>query len=88
MTPSKAGTLTVSHLRFGKNPIRSPYLIDQAGFIACHNPSFIEKYDMLKNIEPGGTFLLTTQHSPDSCLGHAASGSSAADHRQDRSSST
>lgn len=61
----KAGTLTVSHLRFGKNPIRSPYLIDQAKFIACHNPSFIEKYDMLKNIEPGGTFLLTTQHSAD-----------------------
>ena len=61
----KAGTLTVSHLRFGKDPIRSPYLIDQANFIACHNPSFIEKYDMLKNIEPGGTFLLTTQHSAD-----------------------
>lgn len=59
----KAGTLTVSHLRFGKKPIKSPYLIDQAGFIACHNPSFIEKYDMLKNIEPGGTFLLTTPHS-------------------------
>jgi len=61
----KAGSVTVSHLRFGKNPIRSPYLIDRANFIACHNPSFLEKYDMLKNIEEGGTFLLTSQHSPD-----------------------
>ncbi|MCL5103356.1 MAG: pyruvate:ferredoxin (flavodoxin) oxidoreductase [Armatimonadetes bacterium] len=61
----KAGSVTVSHLRFGKNPIRSPYLIDSANFIACHNPSFIEKYDMLKDIEQGGTFLLTTQHGPD-----------------------
>ncbi|MHB9038822.1 MAG: pyruvate:ferredoxin (flavodoxin) oxidoreductase, partial [Armatimonadota bacterium] len=61
----KAGSVTVSHLRFGKNPIRSPYLIDAANFIACHNPSFIEKYDMLKNLEVGGTFLLTTQHGPD-----------------------
>ncbi len=61
----KAGTVTVSHLRFGKNEIRSPYLIDRANFIACHNPSFLEKYDMLKNLEEGGTFLLTSQHSPD-----------------------
>ena len=60
----KAGSVTVSHLRFGKNPIRSPYLIDRANFIACHNPSFIEKYDMLAQIEEGGTFLLTTQHGP------------------------
>ncbi|MCX6345814.1 MAG: pyruvate:ferredoxin (flavodoxin) oxidoreductase [Armatimonadetes bacterium] len=61
----KAGSVTVSHLRFGKNPIRSPYLIDQANFIACHNPSFVEKYDMLKNMEVGGTFLLTTPHGAD-----------------------
>ncbi|MCE5323876.1 pyruvate:ferredoxin (flavodoxin) oxidoreductase [bacterium] len=61
----KAGSVTVSHLRFGKNPIRSPYLIDSANFIACHNPSFIEKYDMLKNLEEGGTFLLTTPHGAD-----------------------
>ncbi|MCE5199303.1 pyruvate:ferredoxin (flavodoxin) oxidoreductase, partial [bacterium] len=61
----KAGSVTVSHLRFGKNPIRSPYLIDRANFIACHNPSFIEKYDMLSNMEEGGTFLLTTQHKAD-----------------------
>lgn len=61
----KAGSVTVSHLRFGKNPIRSPYLIDRANFIACHNPSFVEKYDMLKSIEEGGTFLLTTGHKAD-----------------------
>ena len=61
----KAGSVTVSHLRFGKNPIRSPYLIDRANFVACHNPSFIEKYDMLKSIEEGGTFLLTTHHGAD-----------------------
>lgn len=61
----KAGSVTVSHLRFGKNPIRSPYLIDRANFVACHNPSFVEKYDMLNNIDEGGTFLLTTSHSAD-----------------------
>jgi len=61
----KAGSLTISHLRFGKKPIRSPYLIDRANFVACHNPSFLEKYDMLGNIEEGGTFLLTSQHGPD-----------------------
>lgn len=61
----KAGSVTVSHLRFGKTPIRSPYLIDRANFVACHKPSFLEKYDMLSNIEEGGTFLLTSQHGPD-----------------------
>ncbi len=61
----KAGSVTVSHLRFGKDPIRSPYLIDRASFVACHNPSFLEKYDMLGNIEEGGTFLLTTSYSAD-----------------------
>ena len=60
----KAGSVTVSHLRFGKNPIRKAYLIDRANFVACHNTSFLEKYDMLKNIEEGGTFLLTSQHGP------------------------
>uniref|UniRef100_C6E8Y8 Pyruvate:ferredoxin oxidoreductase n=1 Tax=Geobacter sp. (strain M21) TaxID=443144 RepID=C6E8Y8_GEOSM len=54
----KAGSVTTSHLRFGKGAIRSPYLIDQADFIACHNFSFLEKYDMLTNAKKGGTFLL------------------------------
>jgi pyruvate-ferredoxin/flavodoxin oxidoreductase len=57
----KAGAITVSHLRFGKNLIRKPYLITKANFIACHNFSFLEKYDMLKNLEEGGTFLLTSE---------------------------
>ncbi len=61
----KAGSLTISHLRFGKKPIRSEYLIDRANFVACHNPSFLEKYDMISNLEEGGTFLLTSQYGPD-----------------------
>jgi len=54
----KAGSVTTSHLRFGKGVIRSPYLIDQADFVACHNFSFLEKYDMLSRLKKGGTFLL------------------------------
>jgi pyruvate-ferredoxin/flavodoxin oxidoreductase len=61
----KAGTMTVSHLRFGKKPIQRPYLINQADFVACHNPSFLEKYDMLSAAAKGGTFLLTSFHGPD-----------------------
>lgn len=54
----KSGGVTISHLRFGKTPIRSPYLIEQADFIACHNPSYLERYDMLSACKQGGTFLL------------------------------
>jgi len=61
----KAGAVTISHLRFGKRPIRSPYLITKANFLACHNFSFLEKYDMLKNLVDGGTFLLTSMHGKD-----------------------
>ena len=61
----KAGSVTVSHLRFGKDPIRKPYLITSANFIACHNFSFLEKVDMLKNLEVGGTFLLTSEYDKD-----------------------
>lgn len=61
----KAGAITVSHLRFGKDFIRSPYLVKEANFVACHNPSFLEKYDMLSNAKKGGTFLLTSTHSKD-----------------------
>ena len=61
----KAGAVTISHLRFGKSLIRSPYLIGQADFVACHNPSFLEKYDMLSNAREGGIFLLTSHHSKD-----------------------
>ena len=61
----KAGAITVSHLRFGKDIIRSPYLVSCANFIACHNFSFLEKYDMLKNIECGGIFLINSAHAKD-----------------------
>ena len=54
----KSGGLTQSHLRFGKTPIRSPYLIQSADFVACHNPSYVHKYDMVKNLKEGGVFLL------------------------------
>ena len=61
----KAGAITVSHLRFGKKKIQSPYLISTADFLACHNFSFLEKYDILKNIKEGGTFLLTSMYDKD-----------------------
>lgn len=59
----KSGSMTTSHLRFGKNPVIAPYLINKASFIACHNFTFLDKYDMLANLEEGGTFLLTTNHT-------------------------
>ena len=62
----KAGAVTISHLRFGRKPIRSPYLITKANFLACHNFSFLEKYDMLKNVVDRGIFLLTSMHDKDS----------------------
>jgi pyruvate-ferredoxin/flavodoxin oxidoreductase len=61
----KAGSMTVSHLRFGKNPINSPYLISNADFLACHNFTFLDKYDVLKNVKAGGTFLLTSEYDKD-----------------------
>ena len=54
----KSGGVTISHLRFGSRPIRSSYLIDYADFIACHNQSYVDKYDLLRGIKEGGTFLL------------------------------
>lgn len=59
----KAGAVTVSHLRFSKKPIMSHYLITSANFLACHNFSFLEKFDMLKNLQEGGTFLLTSLYN-------------------------
>jgi len=56
----KAGSITTSHLRFGKKPINSPYLIDNAEFVACHNFSFLEKYDMFSKVKEGATFLLNS----------------------------
>ena len=69
----KSGGITTSHLRFGDSPIRSPYLVGTPDFVACHVPSYLEKYDMLRGIKKGGTFLLnsiwdaeeTKNHFPD-----------------------
>ncbi|MGN0650305.1 MAG: pyruvate:ferredoxin (flavodoxin) oxidoreductase [Oscillospiraceae bacterium] len=61
----KSGGVTVSHLRFGKTPIKSTYFINKANFVACHNPSYIDKYDMVQDVIPGGSFLLNCQWSVD-----------------------
>ncbi|MCK4503543.1 MAG: pyruvate:ferredoxin (flavodoxin) oxidoreductase, partial [Desulfuromonadales bacterium] len=66
----KAGSMTTSHLRFGKQEIKTTYLISEADFIACHNFSFLEKYDMLKSAKEGATFLLNAAFSKDEVWGH------------------
>jgi len=57
----KSGGVTVSHLRFGKDKIRSTYLVDTANYVACHNQSYVGKYDLLEGLEENGTFVLNTQ---------------------------
>ena len=60
----KTGGVTISHLRFGDKPIRSPYYINKADFVACHNPSYVIKgYKMVRDVKPGGTFLINCQWS-------------------------
>lgn len=54
----KSGGVTISHLRFGDKPIRSTYYVKQADFVACHNPSYMQKYDIVQDVKPGGFFLL------------------------------
>jgi len=61
----KSGGITTSHLRFGKDPIRSTYLVNYPLFVACHNQSFLTRFDMLKGIKKGGTFLLNTNYSKE-----------------------
>jgi pyruvate-ferredoxin/flavodoxin oxidoreductase len=61
----KSGTVTLSFLRFGPKPIRAPYLINQAQFVACHQFTFLERYDVLKYAQPGGTFLLNSIYSTE-----------------------
>ncbi len=61
----KSGAVTVSHLRFGPKPIRSTYLVSQANFVACHQWIFLERYNMLASLVPGGTFLLNSPFGPD-----------------------
>ncbi|RJP28372.1 MAG: pyruvate:ferredoxin (flavodoxin) oxidoreductase [Candidatus Omnitrophota bacterium] len=66
----KAGSVTVSHLRFGPKPIRSTYLLTSANFVGCHQFVFLEKYDMLKNAAKGATFLLNCPYGPDEIWDH------------------
>ena len=62
----KTGGITVSHLRFGDKPIKSPYYINKADFVACHNPSYVVKgYKMVNDVKPGGVFLINCQWSPE-----------------------
>lgn len=61
----KSGSTTVSHLRFGKKPIRSSYLISKANFVACHQFNFLRRFDMLKNAQAGATFLLNAPYAPE-----------------------
>jgi pyruvate-ferredoxin/flavodoxin oxidoreductase len=61
----KSGAVTISHLRFGPEPIHAPYLIGQANFVACHQFNFLEKYDVLKYAVPGAVFLLNSIYGPD-----------------------
>ncbi|HEV8121544.1 MAG TPA: pyruvate:ferredoxin (flavodoxin) oxidoreductase [Candidatus Polarisedimenticolia bacterium] len=65
----KAGSVTVSHLRFGPRPIRSTYLVQSAGFVACHHEHLLATLDVLGPAEPGGTFLLNTSAPPDKVWG-------------------
>ncbi len=62
----KTGGITISHLRFGDEPIKSPYYINKANFVACHNPSYVEKgYKMVNDVKPGGVFLINCQWDKD-----------------------
>ena len=69
----KTGGVTVSHLRFGDKPIRSPYYINMADFVACHNPSYITKhFPIVRDVKPGGVFLINCQWSPEELSKHLA----------------
>ena len=66
----KSGSVTISHLRFGSQPIRSSYLISRANFVACHQSAFLERFDMLQHVVPGGTFLLNTPYNAEEVWEH------------------
>ena len=66
----KSGGITISHLRFGKGKLDMPWLIDHADFVACHNPAYIGRYDMLSALKEGGTFLLNSQIPSDEVFEH------------------
>ncbi len=66
----KSGGVTISHLRFGKKPIKSTYFVSKADFVACHNPSYVDKYDMISDVKPGGIFLLNCSWDADELETH------------------
>lgn len=66
----KSYGITISHLRFGKSQIRSPYIVTSPKFVACHNPSYIGRYDMLGSIQDGGVFLLNSDYPADEVFDH------------------
>ena len=67
----KTGGVTISHLRFGDKPIRSPYYINKADFVACHNPSYITKgFNMVNDVKPGGVFMINCQWTPEELSHH------------------
>src|SRR5699024_301503 len=69
----KTGGVTVSHLRFGDKPIKSPYYINKADFVACHNPSYITKhFPIVRDVKPGGVFLINCQWTPEELEHHLA----------------
>jgi len=66
----KSGGVTISHLRFGKKPIKSTYLINEADFVACHNQAYVYQYDLVKGLKKGGTFVLNCQWTPEELDAH------------------
>ena len=82
----KTGGVTVSHLRFGDKPIKSPYYINKADFVACHNPSYITKgFPIVRDVKPGGVFLINCQWTPEE-LERASGSFREALHRKERHS--
>ena len=78
----KSGSVTVSHLRFGPEPIRSTYLIEDADFVACHQFGLLEKMPVLDRAKPGATFLLNSPYGPDELWDRLPVGGAGPDHRQ------
>ncbi|NLV85873.1 MAG: pyruvate:ferredoxin (flavodoxin) oxidoreductase [Clostridiales bacterium] len=66
----KSGGITISHLRFGKSPIKSTYYVSKADFVACHNPSYLSKYDMAQDVKSGGAFLINCPYDIDELSEH------------------
>ncbi len=66
----KSGGVTISHLRFGQSPIKSTYYVSKANFVACHNPSYLSKYDMAQDVKPGGTFLINCAYDAEELSQH------------------